>query len=140
MKTTTIRLTPMGKIGRLTVIWLMAVLVGLLLGGCAGKINEAMESWKGSHISAVIQSWGPATRTASDGKGGTIYIWDAYVDLGTSPGTHSQNIYCPPSFGGYTSCQGTGTYTPPQQQGYNRVRMFYVDKNGRIYNWRWQGL
>ena len=80
MKTTTIRPMPMKKTGRLAVIWL--ALAGLLLGGCAGKINEVMESWNGRHISEVIQSWGPATRLSPDGKGGTIYIWETYVDFG----------------------------------------------------------
>ena len=140
MKTTTIRLMPLEKTGRWAAIWLLAILTALMLGGCAAKINETMNSWTGSHISEVIQSWGPASRTSPDGKGGTIYIWETYVDLGTSPGTHSQSIYCPPSLGGYTSCQGTGTYTQPQQQGWNRVRMFYTDQNGIIYTWRWQGL
>ena len=140
MKTKMIRQTPTGKIGRWTVIWLAAALGALLLGGCAGKVNQVMESWRGSHISAVIQKWGPATRIAPDGKGGSIYIWEQYVNLGTTPGTHSQNIYCPPSLGGYSSCSGTGTYSPPQQQGWNRVRMFFADKNGFVYDWRWQGL
>ena len=138
MKTTTIRPMPMKKTGRLAVIWL--ALAGLLLGGCAGKINEVMESWNGRHISEVIQSWGPASRTSPDGKGGTIYIWENYVNLGTFPGTHSQSIDCSPSLGGWTSCSGTGRYTLPQQQGWNRVRMFYADKNGVIYTWYWRGM
>ena len=43
--------------------------------GCAYKSNrEIMNSWMGSHISAVIRSWGPPTQITSDGAGGKIYI------------------------------------------------------------------
>ena len=46
MKTMMIRLLPMGKIGRLAVIWLAAALAALVLGGCAPRmvwVNPAKE-------------------------------------------------------------------------------------------------
>ena len=46
MKTMMIRLLPMGKIGRLAVIWLAAVLAALVLGGCGPQtvwVNPAKD-------------------------------------------------------------------------------------------------
>jgi len=104
------------------------VLVMLLFtSGCASKVNEVMQSWVGKHQSDLIQAWGPPQQTAGDGKDGTILIYSSYVNLGQTPGQVTS--YSP----------GYATYTTPQQQGYQRTRMFYVDKEGYIYSWRWQG-
>ena len=100
----------------------------VLLSGCIGNINRAMASWVGHHQSELIAAWGPPTQISIDGKGGSILIYRGYVDLGQSQGRGSVDAF------------GNITYTPPQQQGYGRTRMFYVDPNGYIYAWRWQGL
>lgn len=92
------------------------------------SVTELMNSWLGSHQSDLIASWGPPKRTASDGKGGTILIYEEYVDLGQTSGR------------AYVDYWGNITYTNPQQRGYTRTRMFYVNERGYIYNWRWQGL
>ena len=63
-----------------------------------------------------------------DGNGGSVLIYENYVDLGQSPGRANVDAF------------GNVTYTAPQQQGWNRSRMFYVDQGGTIYAWRWQGL
>ena len=34
----------------------------------------------------------------------------------------------------------TKTKTPPQNLEWDRIRMFYVNRNGYIYHWRWKGL
>lgn len=104
------------------------ILAILLTWGCASRVNEVMQSWVGKHQSDLIQAWGPPQQTAGDGKGGTILIYSSYVNLGQSPGQVTS--YSP----------GYATYTAPQQQGYQRTRMFYVNSDGYIYNWRWQGF
>ena len=54
----------------------LIIFMVLLFLGCAYKSNrEIMNSWMGSHISAVIRSWGPPTQIAADGAGGHVYIW-----------------------------------------------------------------
>lgn len=108
------------------IAWLV-ILVGLL-SGCASSVNEMMQSWVGHHQSELIAKWGPPLQTASDGKGGTVLIYGEYVDLGQTPGQARRDYF------------GNITYTAPQQQGYQRTRMFYVNQNGYIYHWRWQGL
>jgi hypothetical protein len=104
----------------------LAIIASLLLSlsGCATPINNQMQSWIGHPQSELILSWGPPARTTSDGNGGSILIYGQYVDLGQSPG----QVYA------------NGSYTAPQQNGYQRTRMFYVNSNGVIYSWRWQGL
>jgi len=110
---------------QLIVAWLLISL--FLLNGCA-SISNTMQSWVGSHKSALILSWGPPQQIHSDGAGGEVLVYGQYVDLGQAPGQVQSNYY-----GGYT-------YTAPQQRGYSRTRMFYVDSDGIIYNWRWKGL
>jgi len=114
---------------QLSKVWVGLLLATSLgLGGCASTINKTMDSWIGHHQSELIQSWGPPTQTAPDGKGGSILIYGSYVDLGQTPGRASVDPY------------GNVRYTAPEQRGYSRTRMFYVDQNGIIYYWRWQGL
>ena len=99
----------------------------LLLVGCISP-GKAMQSWVGHHQSALIASWGPPTRTTSDGKGGQILIYEEYVNLGQTAGTIQRDF------------SDQYSYTAPQQRGYERSRMFYVDPSGYVYSWRWQGL
>jgi hypothetical protein len=35
---------------------------------------------------------------------------------------------------------GSISYTAPQATGYVATRMFWVNSQGAIYNWRWQGF
>ena len=105
---------------------LLAVLLCVALTGCVNP-SKVMESWQGHHQSELIADWGPPVRTASDGKGGSILIYESYRNLGQSPG---QARY---------DGAGNVTYTAPQQQGYVRTHMFYVNPQGIIYAYRWRG-
>lgn len=77
-----------------------------------------MNSWKGSHISKVIASWGPETKLTGDGKGGKVYTWErkwtafGYYDF--------KDVYH----------EGKKKYC---------IKNFYVNEKGIIYYWRWQG-
>lgn len=108
--------------------YLFLLVLTIFSSGCATQTNEKMQSWLGHHQSELIASWGPPQKTASDGKGGTILIYESYVNLGQNPGRATTDYY------------GNITYTAPQQRGYNRARMFYVNPEGKIYSWRWRGL
>jgi len=103
-------------------IWLAATIVS------CGSVNKKMESWVGYHKSELYQHWGPPSRITEDGQGGEILIYESFVNTGQTPGQISP------------SNNGTYRYTSPQQNGYNRTRMFYVNSEGTIYGWRWQGL
>ena len=93
---------------------LTTLIAATFLIGChASKKNQqAMDSWIGSHKSALIQSWGPPSRYESDGKGGEILIYERSVTRGSVVGnTYYENTRHP-------------------------YQMFYADSNGKIYYWR----
>ena len=129
---------------------ILIVLVFLLalssITGCATMINKKMASWVGHNVNDLIASWGPPQQTMSDGQGGQILTY-SQARQWTTPGqsttstTTTANVY-----GGVYSAHGSGqgtsrtTYNPPKTYGYNTQRMFWVDKNGRIYRWAWKGL
>lgn len=102
------------------------ILVVFPLANCSST-SKSMDTWKGHHKSELYQKWGPPSRTTDDGLGGEILIYEKWVDLGQTAGQVYQNP------------GGSVSYTTPQQEGYLRTRMFYVNKNGVIYSWRWQG-
>lgn len=107
----------------------LIIFMALSFLGCAYKsTSEIMNSWKGSHISQVIQSWGPPTQTTDDGAGGKIYIWRPHpIPLPQeSPNATAQE-------------QLNSTYRRIAIQNHNNsYKMFYVRPNGTIYHWRAQ--
>jgi hypothetical protein len=102
------------------------VLCGLFVG-CT-SINDTMQSWVGSHQHDLILSWGPPTRSTSDGADGWILIYEYDRNGGQIPGK------------AYRGADGATYYTAPQNTGYTAQRMFYVHSDGIIYSWRWQGI
>ena len=101
----------------------LIIFMAFSLFGCAYKstyksTNEIMNSWMGSHISQVIQSWGPPTQITDDGAGGKIYIWSEQVIIPNALGT----LFDGP------------THKSPQHI-IERVRMFYVRPNNIVYHW-----
>jgi len=106
---------------------LIAVVAVLAPVGCA-SVNDQMESWTGHHQQELILSWGPPTRTASDGADGWILIYEYDRDFGQIPGK------------AYARPDGSIWYTAPERSGYTASRMFWVHSDGIIYSWRWQGF
>ena len=102
----------------------------LALTGCVTSedVQEAMQSWVGKHQSELIQAWGPPQSVTSDGKDGAILMYAVYVDQGQQTGQANVDFF------------GNVSYTTPQQLGYQRTRMMYVDAKGYIYYFRWQGI
>jgi len=113
----------------------------MVLSGCAKPTVEIMNSWNGSHVSALIRSWGPPNRVTSDGAGGKIYIWSVDISLpltsgkARTKGTASYNPYLDE----YTVKSKT-TYTEPLFIEGKKVRMFWVNERGIIYHWKAQGF
>lgn len=96
--------------------------------GCTKNINTVMSSWIGHHKSELFLSWGPPGKVFPDGKGGEILVYEFHRDLGQTPGEATIDYY------------GNIHYTNPKDRGYVATRMFYVDKDGYIYAWKWKGL
>ncbi len=60
------------------------LVIFLLLGlafGCS-SISELTKDGIGQPISTVIKDWGSPSRVISDGGGGSVYIWEQWVDRG----------------------------------------------------------
>ncbi len=89
--------------------------------GCA-SIDKTMQSWVGSTEGDLIAAWGPPQGVYSDGRGGKILAYYGHVAVSV-PGY---------VYGNY--------YTAPHDGGWDQQRMFYINKDGVIYSWRWKGL
>ncbi len=109
----------------------------LFLSGCAtipqgpslgDQIQAYMDSWVGAHQSTLIAKVGPPDRTTSDGKDGSVLIYDRYIDLGQTQGRV------------FTDAWGNVRYTSPQQQGFTLRKLFYVNSEGNIYSWKTDAL
>jgi len=90
-----------------------------LLTGCAAIFsNDHMDSWMGHHKSELLMSWGPPTKVDSDGKGGEIlsYIYD-FRRSKVRKNAYTDDYEIVPT-------------------GYKTTRMFWVNKDGKIYYWR----
>lgn len=98
----------------------------VIIQGCTSP-SKIMESWVGKPKSDLYLSWGPPNNVTDDGNGGQILIYGRTVTMGQVPG----QVY-----GNYN---GGLSYTAPVQRTYTKTRMFYVNSEGIIYNWRWEG-
>jgi len=107
--------------------YIALAVLALLIAGCA-RPDKIMDSWIGSHQSNLIQKWGPPSYRTSDGKDGQILVYEAVVNIGQAQGRAQVDRY------------GNVTWTNPQQYGYTKTRMFYVNPDGIIYYWRAQGM
>jgi len=61
------------------------LLLSVLAFGCS-SISELTRGDIGQPISAVIGRYGPPSRVTPDGKGGSIYTWEHWVETGYSSG------------------------------------------------------
>jgi hypothetical protein len=87
------------------------LLIAVIIVSCAST-RKAVDSWMGHNKSELILKLGPPQRTASDGNGGEVLIYETQVWM------------------------NSGNYEYPITSS----RMFYADSTGRIYHWRAQGL
>jgi len=108
-----------------------ALILLLTLAGCATtnfadteKTN--MDSWVGHTKVELVQTWGPPLKVDSDQQGGEIYTYEKSVTMGQFPGQV------------YGTNQGIA-YTQARPATVTRVRMFYINKEGKIYHWMSQG-
>ena len=105
---------------------IVGVLCFAFLLSCATPTAEIMDSWKGSHVSRLIKSWGPAQRIADDGQGGKIYIYSNVSHT-------SVTVPFKPFL--YSNPYGIITKSKTNE----RTRMFWVNTDGIIYYWKAEG-
>lgn len=128
-------------------LYFLPIIFALTLSvGCIGKaktkVNNAMASWEGHHLSELLSSWGPPQQFFDDGHGGRILVYTSERTW-TTPGqtvstTNLQvNQWNQMILGSGTSIT---TYNPSRTYGYTAWRMFSINRNGYIYGWSWRGL
>lgn len=93
----------------------------------ASKIDRIMDSWVGHYQSELVAYWGTPTEIVSDGKGGSVVIYESLK--GTWGNLRDKRIV-----------GGTHYPTKSRQPGYAATRIFYVNEEGIIYSWKWSGL
>lgn len=105
------------------------LLAVLLLSCSAGyaqskrKIQKEMDSWMGATKKELLMSYGPASRTTSDGDGGEILVFSDQV------------VHDNPSL----VSDGNGGLQVQQNMPYvyYRHKMYYINSSGRVYHWRY---
>ena len=103
----------------------MFILCLIVAVGCAKPTAEIMDSWKGSHVSSLIRSWGPPQQIASDGLDGKIYIYSNVLHTSvTAP---------------FRIVPGSKPILITKSASNSRTRMFWTDKDGYIYFWKAEG-
>jgi hypothetical protein len=60
--------------------------------GCS-SINKLTQDGIGQPISTIIDSMGPPSRVTPDGRGGSVYIWEHWVDTGYGSGHVWSNVF-----------------------------------------------
>lgn len=105
----------------------IALILLMALAGCASTNftqteTDTMNSWVGHTKAELVQTWGPPLKIDSDQQGGEIFTYEKSVTIGQFPG----QVY------------GTNTgigYTQARPATITRVRMFYINKEGKVYHW-----
>lgn len=77
----------MNPISKLVILALI-----LLTFGCSA-IHKLTQDGIGQPISTIIDSIGPPLRVVSDGMGGSIYIWEHWVNTGYGSGHLWSNMF-----------------------------------------------
>jgi hypothetical protein len=136
------------------ILFLCSLMV--LTVSCATTANyeKILDTWLGSSVDNLIASWGPpqGSYTLSNGESVIEYIRQGSLPIGgytyTVPQTtyHSGNVSAYGSRGSYAygNYFGTSTtYVQKQTPVYNISLVcrtsFWIDGNGFIKRWQWQG-
>jgi hypothetical protein len=88
-----------------------------------------------------MRSWGPPQQITPDGASGRIYVWtrDVNIPITNAKSKTKGTIDYNPYLDQYTIKSKT-THTAPVIIEGQRVRMFWVNKDGIIYYWQAKGF
>lgn len=119
---------------------ILTILLATLVGcGPSLSTRQIMESWRGSHVSSLIRSWGPPQHVVPDEKDGKIYIWSNKINIRLADGKTETKANI--DHGRYwLTVNSSTTYTPPLEVKGDKVRMFWANSEGIIYHWRAKGF
>ena len=77
----------------------LGILLLLVLALGCSSFNQLMQDGIGQPIFTIIDSWGPPSRVTSDGRGGSVYIWEKWEDYGYGIRQFWSSIFCADSNG-----------------------------------------
>lgn len=86
------------------------------------KLQITMESWVGATESQVVASWGPPTSSYKMDDGTKVLTWEWSSQSGGNS---------------WYDNQGRVHFNAPVTN--TCKKMFYINSNGVIYSWRYQG-
>ena len=122
--------------------------IAILWAGCSTP-DKAMQSYLGHHYADLVANWGQPQQTMPDGSGGQIwtYLQDRHW---TTPGTAQTtvqgntssygNAYGGNYYGNSSGyAQANTVYTPAQTRTWQVRRTFFINSDGVIYRYAWQG-
>lgn len=138
---------------------MLLLLAIAMLSGCVAGSDLNMRGVVGKHSSHLAAVRGLPDEKASDGNGGEVWIYvvkrewttagraTTTVDASAySSGSFQAHQYYPRNihgtYQGQTQVQGRADtyYTPPKTSGYIGHRSFFINKDGIVYRYAWQGL
>jgi hypothetical protein len=103
---------------------IIIALVTFLMTSCTSQ-KDIMNSWVGQAKQKLIMSWGPPSRTASDGSTGEILVYAKQVYIPAQTSTF------------YDGGGGSVSNTKPAENFWD-YKFFYVNSSGVIYYWMTQ--
>ena len=71
----------------------LVILPLLVLTISCSLIDKLTQDGIGQPISTIINSMGPPSRVTPDGRGGSVYIWEHWVDTGYGSGHVWSNMF-----------------------------------------------
>jgi len=99
-------------------VFICLLILSLFLAGCSTTrgYERVLNSWMGSNVNSLIQSWGPPSGVYNLPNGDAMYTWfDSYGAMAMPIGNMAYAVN--------RSCKTT----------------FTADSNGRIISWRYEG-
>jgi hypothetical protein len=93
----------------------------------ADAVDHVMESWVGHRQTELVETWGPPTKIIPDGEGGSMIIYESLKGIWGDE--KNKRIV-----------GGAQYAAEPKQPGYAARRVFYVNEDGVIQSWKWEGL
>lgn len=122
----------------------------VILCGCVAGSDLNMRGAIGKHCSQLVAVRGAPDQTMSDGKDGEVWVYlvrREWVTAGQASTTFDATGYeygrfYGGTYHGQSSIQGQATtvYTPSRTGGYMAHRAFFINKDGIVYRYVWQGL
>jgi len=103
---------------------LTVCLLLLLLAGCAtnAKYSKVLQTWVGSDVNRLIESWGPPSQRFDLPNGKIMYTW-LYVGGNVIVGNYNYYLNMVTARSVAVWCKTT----------------FTIEPSGRIETWRWEG-